>query len=89
MTTETSELSAEAQLALEEFQAMRESKMAYFEYLQAIEEKYKDGGKASDAEEKELGDLLLAHDKQVTAFNQAMEKIEDANDRIELIKRMQ
>lgn len=82
-------LSEEAEAALAAFRAMGESKQAYYKHLQMIEEKYKDGGNATEEEDHALGELLLAHDKEVTAFNSAMEKIEDPDDRMALIKCMQ
>ena len=89
MTIESSPLSEVASAALAAYHAMGESKQAYFEHLQMIDEKYKEGGNANEEEEKVLGELLLAHDKCVTAFNTAMEKVVDANDRLALIKQMQ
>lgn len=89
MSEETSPLSEQASLALTAYHAMSESKQAYFEHLQMIDVTYKDGGNANEEEEKVLGELLLAHDKCVTAFNAAMEKVIDANDRLALIKQMQ
>lgn len=89
MNEDTSPLSEEASQALSAYHAMSASKQAYFEHLQMIDVKYKDGGNANEDEEKVLGDLLLAHDKCVTAFNLAMEKVVDANDRLALIKQMQ
>ncbi len=89
MNDETKQLSEEAEAALSAYQAMGESKQAYYSHLQMIEEKYKDGGKTTEEEDDVLGKLLLSHDKQVTAFTQAMEKISDADDRMALIQRMQ
>ena len=89
MSQETSPLSEEASTALTAYHAMSDSKNAYFQHMQMIDEKYKDGGNANEEEEKVLGDLLLAHDQCVTAFNSAMEKVIDANDRLALIKQMQ
>ncbi len=89
MNDETKPLSEEAETTLSAYQAMGLSKQAYYSHLQMIEEKYKDGGNATEEEEKVLGDLLLKHDKQVAAFSRAMEKISDPDDRLALIQRMQ
>ena len=88
MTEDTSSLSDIAKSALAAYHNMSDSKHGYFSYLQMIEQKYQHGGKATPAEEDELGELLLAHDKRVTEFNQAMEKVTDDQDRVELIKHM-
>ncbi len=88
MSDNLNNLSEQAQAALEAYKKMSESKRAYFSVLQAIDVKYKDGGNATEEEEKKLGDLLLEHDKCVTAFNEKMEKVTDGDDRIALIKCM-
>lgn len=88
MSDDLANLSAEALAALEAYKKMSESKHAYFSVLQEIDVKYKDGGNASEEEEKKLGDLLLEHDKCVTTFNEEMEKVTDGDDRIALIKCM-
>ncbi len=88
MNDETTTLSDVAQAALAAYENMAQSKYGYYSHLQMIEEKYKDGGNATEEEDDALGKLLLAHDKCVTEFNQAMEKITDADDRMVLIKCM-
>lgn len=83
-----SQLTEEASAAYQAFQKMRESKQTYFSYLQMIDVKYKSGGEASRAETEELGKLLAVHDKNVTAFNDAMNAVEDFDARDALIKLM-
>lgn len=89
MNDETVSLSTEAKAALVAYEHMSDSKQAYFSVLQRLDEKYKNGGKASKEEEAELGALLLKHDQRVTEFNQAMEKVTGEDDRMALIKCMQ
>ena len=89
MNDETNNLSELAQAALNAYHKMSDSKQAYFSVLQMIDEKYKDGGNATQQEEDELGELLLVHDKRVKEFNDAMEKVTDQDDRLALIKCMQ
>jgi hypothetical protein len=82
------ELSDEARIAYQAFQDMGESKQAYFTFLQEIDNKYKNGGAASIAENLQLEKLLGEHDKNVIAFNTAMAAVEDHDARMALIKLM-
>ncbi|HIF50535.1 MAG TPA: hypothetical protein EYQ42_03220 [Thiotrichaceae bacterium] len=83
-----SQLTAEASIAYQSFQKMRESKQVYFTFLQEIDVKYKSDGEATSTETEELGELLAAHDKNVAAFNEAMNAVEDFEARDALIKLM-
>jgi hypothetical protein len=82
------QLTAEASVAYQAFQEMRESKQTYFALLQEIDVKYKDGGKASSNETEELSKLLATHSEKVAAFNDAMSAVEDFEARDALIKLM-
>lgn len=68
----------EARQAYQAFVDMKRSKAAHFNYLVAIEEKYKPGGAASAAENRELERLLVFHDKNVQAFKAAMSAVTDS-----------
>ncbi len=82
------QLTEEASIAYRAFQEMRESKQTYFAFLQEIDVKYKPGGEASSEETEELSKLLAVHDKNVHAFNGAMNAVEDFEARNALIKLM-
>lgn len=84
----TLELSEKARIALRAFQDMNQSKNVYFQLLQDLDEKYKNGGAASIAENLQLEKLLKEHDNNVAAFSTAMSAVEDAEDRAQLIKLM-
>ncbi|MDX1519628.1 MAG: hypothetical protein R3318_05850 [Gammaproteobacteria bacterium] len=83
-----SDLSPSATAALLAFEAMRESKQEYFNLLQRMDEKYRNWGQPSEAEKKQLDDLLEIHNQRVEAFSQAMTRVEDPQDREALIQRM-
>ena len=83
-----SQLTAEASVAYHAFQEMRKSKQSYFEFLQNIEAKYKSGGEASSEETDDLAKRLAIHDKNVAAFNDAMNAVEDFDAKNDLIKLM-
>jgi hypothetical protein len=80
------QLTEEASIAYQAFQKMRESKQAYFSFLQDIDTKYKSGGEASDTETEELAKLLAKHSEKVAAFNDAMAAVEAFEARDALIK---
>jgi hypothetical protein len=82
------QLTAEAAVAYQAFQEMRDSKQSYFSLLQEIDSKYKDGGEANSNETEELEKLLATHSEKVTAFNDAMSAVEDFEARDALIKLM-
>jgi hypothetical protein len=83
-----SKLTEEASFAYQAFQEMRDSKTTYFNLLQKIDVKYKDGGEASSDETEELSKLLGKHSEKVAAFNDAMSAVEDFEARDALIKLM-
>jgi hypothetical protein len=60
---------------------MSNSKIAHFDYLVAIETKYKLGGAPSVSENLELERLLANHDKNVQAFTTAMAAVTDSDER--------
>lgn len=82
------QLTAEASIAYQAFQDMRESKQTYFTFLQEIDVKYKEGGKASSEETEELAKLLAEHSEKVATFNNAMAAVENFEARDALIKLM-
>jgi hypothetical protein len=75
------ELSEEANIAYRAFLDMSNSKIAHFDYLVAIETKYKLGGAPSVSENLELERLLANHDKNVQAFTTAMAAVTDSDER--------
>ena len=81
-------LPAEAQTAWDAYQAMGESKTAYFGLLQDIDQKYRNGGSPSIAENLQLEKLLKVHDEKVMAFNEAMQGITDKTARELLLQRL-
>ncbi len=66
------DLPAEVRPAYEAYLAMSETKQAYFSFMVELDEKYKEGGEATIAENLKLEQLLQAHDEQVKAFNETM-----------------
>ena len=68
----TEKLSPETEAVWQAYQAMCASKDDYFSLLQALDEKYKNGGEPGIAESLKLEQLLSEHDKKVKLFNQAM-----------------
>lgn len=81
-------LSTQAETALAAYGAMRESKQNYFSQLQAMDEKYKNWGHPTDEEKQRLDELLKVHDSKVSAFNEAMSQVNDTEDRMALIQRL-
>ncbi len=81
-------LSTEAQIAYRAFVDMGASKKEYFDLLQDLDVKYKNGGGPSIAENLQLEKLLERHDKNVMAFNTAMAGVTDADARTALIELM-
>lgn len=71
--TDNNELPDAARPAYEAYLAMSASKDAYFNFMVELDQKYKQGGEASIAENLKLEQLLKAHDEKVTAFNEAMQ----------------
>ncbi len=74
-------LSETGKIAYQAFLDMSKSKAAHFDYLVAIEEKYKTGGAPSTDENSELERLLAHHDKNVLAFRTAMDAVTDGDER--------
>lgn len=78
----------EAQIAWEAYQAMSRSKVEYFSLLQELDQKYREGGTPSIAENLQLEKLLKAHDVKVTVFNDAMSNVTDRAAREILLKKL-
>lgn len=76
------ELPEDARPAYEAYLAMSESKQAYFTYMVELDQKYKNGGEPTIAENLQLEQLLKAHDEKVTAFNEAMQAMKDMDEAI-------
>lgn len=74
------DLPAAARPAYEAYLAMSESKQAYFTFMVGLDQKYKDGGSPTIAENLQLEQLLKAHDEKVTAFNEAMQTMKDMDE---------
>jgi hypothetical protein len=82
MTTSPEDaLSPEAENAWLAYQAMGESKKTYFGFLQDLDQKYNKNESASIAENLKLEQLLKVHDTNVSAFNEAMSKVEEPDAR--------
>jgi hypothetical protein len=79
-----------ARLAWRAYLAMRETKQAYFEFLQELDVKYRTGGAPTFAENLKLEELLTAHDSKVAAFSEAMRAMKDVDqsEREALLKRI-
>ncbi len=80
-------LSEAAQIAYQAFVDMRDSKHAHYDYLQAIENKYQDGGVPGPDETRRLEKLLANHDRNVLAFTTAMAEVTD-RDEMEILVRL-
>jgi hypothetical protein len=70
--------------------AMRETKRAYFGFLQELDMKYRTGGAPTIVEKLKLEQLLKAHDSKVAAFSEAMHAMKDVDqsEREALLKRI-
>lgn len=88
MSYKSEKLPPEAQAAWDAYQVMGKSKIEYFGLLQEIDQKYKQGGSPSIAENLQLEKLLNAHSEKVTAFNEAMQAVTDQTARELLLKRL-
>ena len=88
MTDTTEKLPPEAQMAWEAYQFMGESKAEYFGLLQEIDQKYKQGGSPTIAENLQLEKLLKTHSERVSAFNEAMQAVSDKTARELLLKKL-
>lgn len=76
----------EAIAAWQAWQAMCTSKNDYFSLLQALDEKYKEGGSPGIAENLKLEQLLGEHDQKVKLFNQAMAAVTNTEAKQQLLK---
>ena len=81
-------LPEEAQKAWDAYREMGASKEIYFGFLQELDKKYKEGGTPSIAENLQLEAFLKAHDVKVSAFNEAMQAIDDKDSRELLLKKL-
>ena len=85
---EDTKLPAAAQAAWDAYQVMGKSKIEYFGLLQEIDQKYKQGGSPSIAENLQLEKLLNTHSEKVAAFNEAMQAVSDKESRELLLKKL-
>jgi len=81
------DLSESAKTAHRAFLDMSQSKTAHFDFLVALETKYKLGGAPSDEENRALARLLDQHDKNVRAFKAALSAVTDSDEKQRLLKR--
>ena len=82
----TEKLSPDIEAAWQAYQSMCASKDDYFSLLQALDEKYKNGGEPGIAESLRLEQLLSEHDKKVKLFNQAMAAITGPDAKLQLLE---
>lgn len=88
MTDNTSKLPQDAEYAWEAYKEMGSSKSAYFGLLQELDQKYRESGSPSIAENLQLEKLLAAHNEKVAAFNEAMQSVTDKQARELLLKKL-
>ncbi|HKK16448.1 MAG TPA: hypothetical protein VJ981_07050 [Gammaproteobacteria bacterium] len=88
MTGPDNDLPAEVRAALEAYQQMGQSKTTYFSLLQELDEKYKQGGEPSIAENLQLEKFLRSHDENVAAFSEAMQAVTDPEARELLLEKL-
>ncbi len=88
MSSTEETLPDEVRLALEAYQQMGQSKASYFNLLQELDQKYKDGGEPSIAENLQLEKFLKAHDEKVVAFNEAMQAVTEPKAREQLLQKL-
>ncbi len=86
--TSNNELPAIAQVALEAYQRMTETKNIYYGFLQSLDAKYEKGEQPSEEENQQLGVMLEAHSEKVAAFNEAMRAVVEPADRELLLDKM-
>ena len=82
----TEKLSPEIETAWQAYQSMCASKDDYFSLLQALDEKYKNGGEPGIAESLRLEQLLSEHDKKVKLFSRAMAAITGPDAKLQLME---
>ncbi len=73
------DLPEQARPVYEAYLAMTETKNAYFSFMVELDQKQKDGGEITMAENLKLEQLLQVHDEKVNAFNEAMQSMKDMN----------
>ena len=81
----TEDLKPETVTAWQAYKSMCSSKDDYFSLLQALDEKYKNGGEPGIAENLRLEKLLSEHDKRVKQFNQAVAAISNPDAKQQLM----
>ena len=88
--TETSdkELPTEAQAAWEAYLRMSATKNTYYEFMQALDQKYDKDETPTEEENQELAVMLQAHSETVSEFNDAMRAVDDPDDRMLLLNKM-
>ena len=86
--TDNDELPPIAQAAWEAYLRMSATKNTYYEFMQALDQKYDKGETPSEEENQELAVMLQAHGETVSKFNDAMREVSDADDRTLLLKKM-
>ncbi len=84
----TDELSDTAKIAYQAFLDMSVSKSTHFSFLEAVNSTYEAGGVPSIAENLELEKLLANHDKNVLAFQTAMDAVTDSDEKRNLLQLM-
>jgi hypothetical protein len=88
MSDSNNSLTSEAQIAWEAYLSMSKTKTAYFSFLSEIDQKYKDGGSPTIAENLQLEKLLGIHNEAVALFNRAMRSVTDKDAREQLLKKL-
>ncbi len=86
--TDHEELPPIAKVAWEAYLRMSATKNTYFEFMQSLDQKYDKGDTPTEEENQELAVMLQAHSETVAEFNEAMRAVEDADDRMLLLKKM-
>lgn len=86
--TDNDELPPVAQAAWEAYLRMSATKNTYYEFMQALDQKYDKDETPTEEENQELAVMLQAHSETVSEFNDAMREVTDADDRMLLLKKM-
>jgi len=86
--TDNGELPPIAQAAWEAYLRMSATKNTYYEFMQALDQKYDKGETPTEEENQELAVMLQAHSETVAEFNDAMREVSNPDERTQLIKRM-
>lgn len=85
MSDTDNSLPPDAQIAWEAYLSMSETKTAYFSFLSEVDQKYKNGGSPTIAENLQLEKLLGIHNEAVATFNSAMQSVTDKDAREQLL----